>query len=301
MSRFSPEARKAARPKGNAEDFAKVTAGDRMQFRVTDIGEVYEATDAPNGAFDCLPFGVEVRWIERNGRREDSPACRWEPAADKCDGLIDIADKLEELTGDQDEILRHDLILSITESEKRTAKGRKFYVYNFEFVGPWPGAGQTRTAPATSSTPAAPRTSTPAPSSSTPPARPATAPAAAGPAGDDPEAFLAALRSRFGQLGTMAQLEQEARRSWPEAQRLRATVGASDAYKSAKLACAKRAIGAAGNAAELDQAWAAMAPAFQADEVAFAALSEAYRTREAEFAAFIDQAFPGDDEAPPPF
>lgn len=293
MSLFPREDRDKARPKGGAEDFVKVTAGDVMQFRVTKVGRVRMAEDAPNGPFECFPFEVDVRWIDDGRGRRDCEGFRWEPAADKMEGLIEIADKLEELTGNPKALHDHDLIVRVTKEKSR--KGNWFFIYSFELVGPWPNGG---------SAPAQHRTNTPATTTaaSTAPAvsRPGAASGPAAGASDDatPEQFLAALRHAFGQCGDLATLEAEARKRWPDAQKARATQGATAAYKEAKLAIAKRQLGAAPTQAALDQVWDSISAVFASDPVAVADITAAYTARQAGFSAGTDAGFP-DDGAPP--
>lgn len=296
MSHFDKETRDKARQKGAPEDFVKVTAGESMQFRVTKIGKVRNVPDAPNGPFDCLPFEVEVRWHkDYNGRRSEPEGFRWEPAADKCEGLIDIADRLESLTGNPDAIFEHDLIVNVTTG--RSKAGRTFHSYDFEKVGPWPERGAS-----SSSSPAPARTSTPAassPASSGPaPAKAAGGPAPATPGASaevTPEQFAATLRHAFAGCGNLETLEKVARERWPDAQRAKATAQATAEFKRAKIEVVGRQFKACTDVFELEIAWRAVASKFENDPQAFEAISVAYREREAAFYAAPADGFPGDD------
>ena len=293
MSHFSKEDRDKARQKGGAEDFVKVTDGEAMQFRLTKIGRVRMAEDAPNGPFECFPFEVKVEWHkDARGNKTVPAGWRWEPAAEKVEGLIEIADRLEGITGSPDTIFERDILLEVTSGKSKN--GRTFFTYTFSLVGPWPVAGAAQV-----------RTAGPGPGSVTPATRPATAGpgpvAGPGSAEVTPAQYAATLRHALGQCADLATLEAEARRRWPEAQKAKATVEASAAFKVAKLEVVGRMFGAAPDLAGLGAVWQAVSGKFENDPAGIEAITAAYRKREAEInAATVDQGFP-DDEAPPPF
>ena len=297
MSHFSKEDRDKARQKGGAEDFVKVPDGEAMQFRLTKIGRVRMAEDAPNGPFECFPFEAKVEWHRDTRGNKSVPAgWRWEPAAEKVEGLIEIADRLEGITGSPDTIFERDILLEVTSAKSKN--GRTFFTYTFSLVGPWPVAGAAQA-----------RTAGPGPGAVTPATRPATAGpgpvAGPGSAEVTPAQYAATLRHAFGQCGDLATLEQEARRRWPDAQKAKATVEAATVFKVAKIECVGRLFNAATDVFELGGVWQAVSGKFENDPAGIEAITAAYRQREAAINASADVAmFPGDapaDEAPPPW
>jgi hypothetical protein len=261
MSHFDTETRGAARNPGNEEDFVKLRPGDTMQFRVTRIGKVRTVTGGANGDWKCLPFEIEARSIrDDRGATSVPTGYRWEPEAHHCEGLIDIADKLEAITGNPDAIFGHDLTVAVTTGKAKNV----FHVYGYELVGPWPVKGG---AVATGAPPAV--TPRPAPSLAPPPV-PGTN------ADPTPAAYAATCRAEFARCTDLAAVEVAARAAWPMAVKIGAMTEIKAEIRDARIGVVVRVFNAAPDRGALDFVWADLTPKFAADAAAMASLTAAY-------------------------
>ena len=260
---------RAGATRGN---YVKVTAGESMQFRVLGVHPIREVDGGQNGPYDCSPHDVAVAWHkDARGsvtypKGEGDKPLSWEPASEKIDGLIKLADQLSRATGNDRELMNHDVIVEVVQEQNPKNK-RWFHVYQYRLAGPMPAAGQAPRTPA-------------APAAVAPPPAPGGVPAAAVPTSN----IVATLTAAFGQQTTLEGLEAEARRQWPQVQASKATAEVTRAFNARKLAIAGGELARAPTQADLDAAWGRLAPKFERNPADLQTLTEAYQARAGQLA-----------------
>jgi hypothetical protein len=261
MSHFSSDARSAAR-RGSSEDFVKVSVGERMRFQITKIGKVQNVPDAPNGPFDCLPFEIVcLEHVDSGGRSSVPEGHRWEPAADKVEGLIELADSLEAQTGDPDVIFKRNFSLKIY-GKKNPKSGRTYHVYEFADDGPIGDARGAAVSP-----PSPPRGGAVSPPSVSPPA--------VGGAFVDP----------FASLQTIEACTAKIQEIWKGAVADKTSTAVAAAFAARKRALGVAALSSSASMEALDAAWAKVGGQFVKDPPGLVMVEEAYKARHAVLSA----------------
>lgn len=273
--------------------FVKVRPQESMRFRVLRVYPVENvpADRAQNGPYDVIPLDVELL-AHSNAEYHNAigQQIRWEPAADKVDGMIKISDELARRSGNPQALL--DVVLDVAVTEQKNPKsGRWFQVFTYTLA-----TGSTVTP---SGAPVLPPT-VPA-GHFAPPATPPAAPA--GPAAVNPREFVGTCAHAFAGCGDLGSLKDALKSKWQHAVALAVTAEVLAAYNVHKSKILTESLRMTTSQPALDAAWQVVATETARDAGMTDRLAAVYRERAAQFtaapSAFHDTpAAPSDDAIP---
>lgn len=240
--------------------YVKTPKDTRMRFRLVKVYpiETVPADRSPFGTpFDAAPMDIELLSYScpSNPAQVVGGIVRWDPPADKIDGLIKLSDLVASRNGGNPAaICDCDIDLSVVEESKGA---KRWNTYTFKLTdgttGVTPAGTPVPTTPAAPLPPAAPvpppATGMAPPPVGTPPAPPPP------PATPTPQQVVSEATREMIMTNTLADLDAALGRHWQAATTARVTAEVQKPYRQHKARICERMLLCAADAAALQAAW----------------------------------------------